>query len=142
MWRYLIFCKCVICWDVGHYLYQVADEIMDLLGKPEKSAKIEMFDHVNDYIETLQDFIEKLNSKRKNAMYACTTVLHFGKPIFAQLQLDRDKLLNEYKWTETEVDDYVRLCNETNVLWNEMENAYWKVKRYFDMRRLPFDEFE
>lgn len=132
--------KCVICWDVGHYLSLVAGEIINLLEN--KTAKIEMFDHINDYVETLQDFIEKLNFRRKNAMYAGQTLLTFGKPIFAQLQLDRKKLLNEYKWTETEVDDYMRLCNETNVLWNEMENAYRRAKHYFDTRRLPFDEFE
>lgn len=133
---------CVVCWDVGHYLSQVADEIMDLLEEPKKSARLELFANVNDYIETLQDFIEKLNMKRKNAMYAARTLLEFGRPIFPQLHLDKVKLLHEYEWTETEVDDYLRLCNETNMLWDVMETAYNKTKYYFDTRRLPFDEFE
>lgn len=138
----VIVLQCVVCWDVGHYLCQVAGKIMELLEKPEKSTKDKLFVNVNDYIETLQDFIEKLNLRRKNAMYAAKTLLEFDRPIFSQLQLDKNKLLGEHGWSETEVDDYFRLCNETNMLWNIMEAAYNKSKRYFDTRRLPFDEFE
>lgn len=134
--------QCVVCWNVGHYLRSVADEIMGLLEYPLNSNKSELFVNVNDYIETLQDFIEKLNLKKKNSMYAGKTLLKYGRPIYSQFQLDKLQLLNAYNWTEAEVEDYTRLCNETNMLWDVMETAYKQTKHYFDTRRLPFGEFE
>lgn len=127
-------------YDVGLYLTQIGNRVATLLENPHQKEKKEMFGYIYDYIETLKDLIDQLDRNKENAFRAAKFLVKRGKPLYPELQLDEERLTEVYNWTQKEIDDYYRLSNETDIIWDEFEIAYTRITQHFDNTPSPYDE--
>uniref|UniRef100_A0A1B6CH96 Prolyl 4-hydroxylase alpha-subunit N-terminal domain-containing protein n=1 Tax=Clastoptera arizonana TaxID=38151 RepID=A0A1B6CH96_9HEMI len=131
-------------WNVGNYLHEVDAAVIKLLDKPINKNKRKLFEAINDYIETLQDLIEKINLKRRTALAAAEVLLVQEAPQYSSKAIDDKKLCDKFGWDEIDVDDIHRLMNETCSMWAEFKVAYRELKVYFsaeDKKKRDYSEY-
>lgn len=126
-------------YDVGNYLISIGDRVATLLENPHQKEKVEMFRYIDDYIDTLRDLTDQIDRKKEKAFRAATGVLRRGKPLYPSLHLNEGRIREVYNWTQKEIDDYYRLSNETDIVWDEFKAVYKTTKKHLDNTPSPFE---
>lgn len=117
---------------VGDYLTKVDDNIVKWFKDPSIMPKKEIFEMVADYLETLQDLLEKIDLRRKSAIQPGKTLLKRTKPQYLEQQFPEDKLKKEYNWTFVDIDDFKRLLKETELLWQHFMESYKQLLEFVE----------
>uniref|UniRef100_A0A1B6FC43 Uncharacterized protein n=1 Tax=Cuerna arida TaxID=1464854 RepID=A0A1B6FC43_9HEMI len=117
-------------WGVGEYLHEVDDSIVRWLKDPKTLSKKQIFEMVADYLETLQDFIEKIDLRRKTAIEPGQTLLKRTQPRYLEEPFKEDILKSEFNWRQIDIDDFKRLLKETELLWQDFEKSYGDLQKY------------
>lgn len=119
-------------WGVGDYLHEVDDSIVRWLKDPSLQSKKVIFEMLADYLETLQDYIEKIDLKRKTAIEPGLTLLKRKQPHYLEEPFPEETLRTQYNWTDVEIDDFKRLLKETDLLWQDFEKSYLDLQNFFE----------
>lgn len=125
-------------YDAGNYLTLIGNRVARLLENPHKKEKAEMFRYINDYIETLRDLTDQVGRRKQNSFRAATFLLKRGKALYPSLSLDEERIREVYNWTQSDIDDYYRLSDQTDIAWDELEFVYQRIKRHFDNTPSPY----
>lgn len=129
----LTFCKLFSCqderWGVSDYLHEVDDSISNWLKDPTLKSKKEIFEMVGDYLETLQDFIEKIDLRRKTALVHGEILLRRKQPRYLEIPFPEDVLKADHNWREVDIDDFQRLLKETDLLWQDFDKSFADMKK-------------
>lgn len=136
----IVILKFTYSYDVGNYLTLIGNRVATLLEDPHEKEKAEMFRYIYDYIDTLRDLTDQLDRKKENAFRAATFLVKRGKPLYPSLQLDEERICGVYNWTQKEIDEFYKLSDETDTVWNEFKAVYKRIKVHYDNTPSPYDE--
>lgn len=117
---------------VGDYLHKVDENIVKWLRDPSIKSKKEIFEMVGDYLETLQDLIEKIDLRRRSAISPGKTLLQRKQPRYLGEPFPEEVLKTEYNWKDVDIDDFKRLLKETDLLWQYFEKSFADLQHFLE----------
>lgn len=120
---------------VADYLLKVDDTIVKWLKDPSIQSKKEIFEMLGDYLETLQDLIEKIDLRRESALRPGKTLLQRKQPRYLKELFPEEELKTQYKWKDVDIDDFKRLLKETDLLWQYFKKTYADLQNFLENKQ-------